>query len=455
MATLLPGTAFFLGVAYAPARRLIDAGVTVALASDCNPGTCPTENLPLVGTMACTQMKMLPAEVVDALTLTPPRRWAAADRLGSLDAGQAGRPGRVLTCPIIATSSTTSESTMSGASSSAAAWSSRLEPVVRRPTCRRGPTTRVWASASDFWPGGPVAFCAGRPVLIGFPQDEGVRRNGGRPGAAEAPTRIRHWLYRLTPPVSFSLLDLGNVRVGADLEASQEALAAVVAAVAAAGAIPIVLGGGHETALGHYLGLTCAGGPVGVINLDAHLDVRPTLAGKGHSGSPFRQMMEDAARPLAPDRYVCLGAQPSAVSAAHHQFVTGRGGIVRGAAEVRGQLGRYFREQCERLAGHGCPVYVSLDADVVRAADVPGVSALNPLGLDGVEVCQCLGQAGASTAVAALDVVEINPRFDRDELSARWAALAVWSFLAGLATRPSTPDGDKPLSKEQSVPRAC
>src|SRR5207248_989791 len=49
IATLLPGTAFFLGVEYAPARRLIERGVTVALASDCNPGTCPTENLPLVG----------------------------------------------------------------------------------------------------------------------------------------------------------------------------------------------------------------------------------------------------------------------------------------------------------------------------------------------------------------------------------------------------------------------
>ena len=69
VATLLPGTAFFLGMPSAPARRLIGRGVTVALASDCNPGTCPTENLPLVGTMACTQMKMLPAEAVNALTI--------------------------------------------------------------------------------------------------------------------------------------------------------------------------------------------------------------------------------------------------------------------------------------------------------------------------------------------------------------------------------------------------
>src|SRR5262249_26312614 len=53
VATLLPGTAFFLGLPYAPARRLIDQGLPVALATDCNPGSSMTENLPLIGTMAC------------------------------------------------------------------------------------------------------------------------------------------------------------------------------------------------------------------------------------------------------------------------------------------------------------------------------------------------------------------------------------------------------------------
>src|SRR5207253_2412567 len=88
VATLLPGTAFFLGMTYAPARRLIDRGLAVALASDCNPGTCPSENLPLVGTMACTQMKMLPAEVLTALTLNGAVAVGRADRLGALEVGK-------------------------------------------------------------------------------------------------------------------------------------------------------------------------------------------------------------------------------------------------------------------------------------------------------------------------------------------------------------------------------
>jgi imidazolonepropionase len=88
VATLLPGTAFFLGVPYAPARRLIERGLAVALASDCNPGTCPTENLPLVGAMACTQMKMLPAEAITALTLNAAAAVNRSQRIGSLEVGK-------------------------------------------------------------------------------------------------------------------------------------------------------------------------------------------------------------------------------------------------------------------------------------------------------------------------------------------------------------------------------
>jgi imidazolonepropionase len=95
VATLLPGTAFFLGLPYAPARKLIERGVTVALASDCNPGTCPTENLPLVGSMACTQMGMLPGEVVTALTLNAAAALGRSDRVGAL---AAGRQADVIVC---------------------------------------------------------------------------------------------------------------------------------------------------------------------------------------------------------------------------------------------------------------------------------------------------------------------------------------------------------------------
>src|SRR5207237_141155 len=69
-------------------RRLIDRGAAVALATDCNPGTCPTENLPLVGAMACARMNMLPGEVVTALTLNAAAAVGRSDRVGSLAVGK-------------------------------------------------------------------------------------------------------------------------------------------------------------------------------------------------------------------------------------------------------------------------------------------------------------------------------------------------------------------------------
>jgi imidazolonepropionase len=88
IATLLPGTAFFLGLPYAPARKLIERGLPVALATDCNPGSCMSENLLLIGSIACTQMKMLPAEAITALTLNAAAAVGRSDRLGSLEIGK-------------------------------------------------------------------------------------------------------------------------------------------------------------------------------------------------------------------------------------------------------------------------------------------------------------------------------------------------------------------------------
>src|SRR5262249_31921284 len=141
------------------------------------------------------------------------------------------------------------------------------------------------------------------------------------------------------------------------------------------GAVPVVLGGGHETALGHYRGYVRAGCPVAILNLDAHLDLRPCLGGLGHSGSPFRQALEHPERPLPGEWSVCLGAQPHAVSRDHERYARECGCTVRWCPEVRGRLGPVFQEECRRLTRGGARVYLTLDADVVQTADVPGVSA--------------------------------------------------------------------------------
>lgn len=88
VATLLPGTAFFLMTTPARARQMIEAGVPVALSTDRNPGSSPTENLQLVMNLACLNMKMTPAEVLVATTINAAHAIGVAERVGSLEVGK-------------------------------------------------------------------------------------------------------------------------------------------------------------------------------------------------------------------------------------------------------------------------------------------------------------------------------------------------------------------------------
>src|SRR5262249_51224861 len=144
---------------------------------------------------------------------------------------------------------------------------------------------------------------------------------------------------------------------------------------------------------------------VGIINLDAHLDLRPLLDGKGHSGSPFRQALEHHTHPLGRERYVCLGAQPHSVSRAHWLLACDHGYTIRWCSEVRHSLERWFLDEHNRLTAAGSAVYVTLDADVVQTADVPGVSAPNGTGLLGSEVATCARVIGMSPGVTSFDLV--------------------------------------------------
>jgi imidazolonepropionase len=86
---LLPGASFFLGGPYAPARDLIDGGVPVAIASNYNPGSCMSFSVPLMMTIACTQMRMSPEEALSAVTMNAAAVLGLADRVGSIEPGKA------------------------------------------------------------------------------------------------------------------------------------------------------------------------------------------------------------------------------------------------------------------------------------------------------------------------------------------------------------------------------
>ena len=283
-----------------------------------------------------------------------------------------------------------------------------------------------------------------RVALVGFPSDEGVRRNGGRPGAADGPEAVRRELYGLTPeprdPAREPMIhllkrtrDLGNVPVEGDVEVDQERLADVLARLLERGVVPVVLGGGHETAFGHFLAYVRAGLAVEIVNWDAHPDVRPWEEGAAHSGSPFRQALSHPSE--ACRGYAVAGLQPRSVAREHLEYLREQGAEVLWRDETDVAAARRL---LDRL---GAPAMASFDLDAVDRADAPGVSAPATDGLRPRTWLAAAEWCGRTGAVASMDVVELNPSFDRDGQTAALAAATVWHFLRGLALRGSgTPD---------------
>ncbi|UPT65572.1 MAG: imidazolonepropionase [Sphingobacteriales bacterium JAD_PAG50586_3] len=98
MPTLLPASAFFINLDYPPARKLIEAGLAVAIASDYNPGSSPTGNMCLVVSLACIKMKMLPEEAINAATINTAKALELSDKLGTIARGKVAN--LIITKPI-------------------------------------------------------------------------------------------------------------------------------------------------------------------------------------------------------------------------------------------------------------------------------------------------------------------------------------------------------------------
>jgi formiminoglutamase len=277
----------------------------------------------------------------------------------------------------------------------------------------------------------------GRPraALVGFPTDAGVRRNGGRPGAAAGPLALREALFRLTPDAAAPegmtrllecTLDLGDAAVSGDLAADQARLGERLAPLIAEGVFVLVIGGGHETTYGHFLGYAAAGQAIELLNWDAHADVRPPVEGEGHSGSPFRQALEHPSG--CARRYTVAGLQRHAVAAAHLAYVRAHGRAVL-FDEVTPTLVR------ELYATLNAPALVSFDLDALDASAAPGVSAPSAAGLPPRVWLEAAYGAGRSRAVSSCDIVELSPPLDEGGRTARLAALTAWHILRGVADR--------------------
>lgn len=276
--------------------------------------------------------------------------------------------------------------------------------------------------------------------LVGFCCDEGVRRNHGRTGAAKGPDAIRRELANL--PCAFSpevlLFDGGNITcTGGNLEESQAALAEAVSRICRLGLFPLVLGGGHELALGHFRGLqgflTQNGQrpDIGIVNFDAHFDLRPFANGSS-SGTMFRQIAEEAADTGLAFRYLCVGIQRFSNTLELFKTAERYGVVTIPAEEVNVKGDWNVIEKLDEFIKSARHIYVTVCTDVFSTAFAPGVSAAQPLGLNPEDVLKYLKHILRSEKVLGFDIAEVSPRFDQDSTTASLAKVLIFSAVSTL-----------------------
>ena len=282
----------------------------------------------------------------------------------------------------------------------------------------------------------PEMVPAGLPArgILGFCCDEGVRRNQGRIGARLGPDACRSSLSNLvTDRHNQPFYDLGDVHCqDGGLEDAQDCLAEVVQAAHANGVNPVVVGGGHETSYGHFRGLQKAfqGKRIGIVNFDAHFDLRPSLPnGKGSSGTPFRQIAELCESEDQCFDYTVVGLQRASNSSSLFEEAQLLGVHYELAENMHSQgiakAEKLITESSERNE----ILYVSFCLDVMVEGLAPGVSAPQAFGLQLSQVVPLLHLLTRCQKQVVFALVELCPAHDRGGQTARLAANLVHLML--------------------------
>ncbi len=272
-------------------------------------------------------------------------------------------------------------------------------------------------------------------ALLGFRCDEGIRRNMGRIGAVEGPLILREVLAKL--PVhrqDILCYDAGDITcVDNDLESSQLALGEAVSVLLQHNIVPIVVGGGHELAWGHFQGITkiLTHEELAIINFDAHFDMRPLLPDdKGSSGTPFLQIAQAQTAAHRRFNYHCIGIQHAgniqalfAIAKKYHTQIIMADDFQQ---QDNMQKGMDF---VNAILTDNQVIYLSLCLDVFASAFAPGVSAPQVLGLTPWQVIPLVRKLASSGKVMSYDLAELSPKYDIDLRTAKLAANFIYDII--------------------------
>jgi len=272
-------------------------------------------------------------------------------------------------------------------------------------------------------------------AILGYACEEGVRRNLGRLGAKNGPKAIREQLMKLAVhQKNVQIYDVGDVVCEQDeMEKTQEAFGSIVSKLLENGVIPIGLGGGHDMGYAHLSGISEFLGSkkeketLGIINFDAHFDLRQ-VEGNANSGTPFRQFLEEQAKENEVG-YFALGIQPSANTSSLFDFANSHKNVQYKCLDQL-NYGNFpvpnaILWELTQFINNYENLYITIDLDGFSAAYAPGVSAPSAFGFTPDFVAVLLKHIAKSGKVVAFDVAEMNPAFDIDFRTAKLAAQLV------------------------------
>jgi agmatinase len=243
----------------------------------------------------------------------------------------------------------------------------------------------------------------------------------------------RHLEAGIDPFAELRVVDFGDAPVlPSDPVRSHAAIERTVAAVLAAGAVPLILGGDHSIAEPDIRACAAVHGPVGLIHFDTHTDTAASVFGVGRShGTPMRHLVQSG--DVDPSRYVQIGLRgywPGEDTFAW-QREHGITSLFMHDVRERG-IADIVREALE-IAGGG-PTFLTVDVDVLDPAFAPGTGTPEPGGMTSADLLwACRVLAGRLTLVG-MDVVEVIPTgIGSSDITALVAARAVHETLTGLA----------------------
>lgn len=265
--------------------------------------------------------------------------------------------------------------------------------------------------------------------LLGYACDEGVLRNHGRIGAAKGPEAIRKMMATLSNHFTdqLDILDVGDIIcLENDLENTHQTTSNYIATLLRNNFFPIVLGGGHDLAYAHYKGIKkiFPNKTIGIINLDAHFDLRKVVD-KATSGTPFYQIAKENNE----IKYLCLGIQKESnnrelyetANTLNVQYIENTMFTLDNKANIISLISD-FTSSVDY-------VYLTIDMDGFSSNNAPGVSAPSPFGFSIDIATEMIRWICSSNKLLSVDLVELNPLYDIDNCTSRLAARLIYKII--------------------------